>query len=207
MRNITIKITRLIIFALAPIAYAQAETGAEIYATQCASCHGQAAQGNQTLSAPRLAGQHAVYLQEQLINFKNGKRGSHSEDLNGKIMLASAVTLSSEQIFLVSSYLEKEQLEGSAIKSTASKDNPGKTIYASTCGDCHGEKGQGSTNLVSPNLAILSNWYLKNQFLAYSSGWRGNAELGTTRSMGMRAIMKQLGEAEQATVLEYLSNQ
>lgn len=37
--------------------------------TVCATCHGQAGEGNQALGAPRLAGQDASYLERQIRNF------------------------------------------------------------------------------------------------------------------------------------------
>ena len=44
-------------------------------AAACAVCHGQA--GISTLpNAPHLAGQPAIYLEEQLRNFRSGKRQS-----------------------------------------------------------------------------------------------------------------------------------
>jgi cytochrome c553 len=51
----------------------------------CASCHGPAAHGTETL--PRLAGQHAVYLQKQLWFFKLGVRTTDKRmnDVAGKL--------------------------------------------------------------------------------------------------------------------------
>lgn len=44
-------------------------------AAACAVCHGQA--GISTLpNAPHLAGQPAIYVEEQLRNFRSGKRAS-----------------------------------------------------------------------------------------------------------------------------------
>lgn len=191
---------------LPSLAFSQTKTGAEIYAAQCSSCHGQEALGNKSLNAPRLAGQLAVYLEEQLVNFKTGRRGSNPSDINGSIMRASASNLSDEEIQLVSQYLEKSRGDKTTTKqNTPQEKSSDKSIYDSTCGDCHGVKAQGSANLVSANLAILSSWYLRNQFEAYSRGWRGDSKSGTTRSIGMRAIMKQLDENEQQAVINYLS--
>jgi cytochrome c553 len=51
----------------------------------CASCHGPIAHGTETL--PRLAGQHAVYLQKQLWFFKLGTRTTDKRmnDIAGKL--------------------------------------------------------------------------------------------------------------------------
>lgn len=52
----------------------------------CQSCHGAKAQGEKLLKAPRLAGQHIWYLEDQLKKFKSGLRGKHPEDKYGKQM-------------------------------------------------------------------------------------------------------------------------
>jgi len=52
----------------------------------CGSCHGAHAQGEPSLHAPRLAGQHTGYLLAQLKKFKSGARGKHPEDKYGKQM-------------------------------------------------------------------------------------------------------------------------
>lgn len=46
----------------------------ESKASICLGCHGQSAEGKGQF--PRLAGQHPVYLEQQLKNFKNGSRKS-----------------------------------------------------------------------------------------------------------------------------------
>lgn len=50
--------------------------GYEIFMStgKCTTCHGKKAEGMKSQKAPRLAGQHAWYLKEQLVNFKSGAR-------------------------------------------------------------------------------------------------------------------------------------
>jgi len=48
--------------------------GAELYSKQCASCHGRAAEGNDAKEIPRLAGQHAAYLERQIHDAVDGRR-------------------------------------------------------------------------------------------------------------------------------------
>jgi cytochrome c553 len=63
----------------------------------CASCHGPTAHGTETL--PRLAGQHAIYLQKQLWFFKLGTRTTD------KRMNDVAAKLSDDDIRSVAVYL------------------------------------------------------------------------------------------------------
>lgn len=206
MKKKTRRHSLLLLLFLPSLAFSQTKTGADIYQAQCSSCHGQEGLGSKALSAPRLAGQLGGYVEEQLINFKTGRRGGNPSDINGSLMRASVNNLSKEEIQLVSRYLEQSSVEKTTVKEdTAQEKSSGKSIYDSTCGDCHGAKAQGSANLVSANLSILSSWYLRNQFEAYSRGWRGDSKSGTTRSIGMRAILQQLDDKEQQAVIDYLS--
>jgi len=73
------------------------EKGKETYQL-CAVCHGPEGQGRWALNAPRQAGMSDWYLVTQLKNFKQGIRGSHSNDLYGFQMSAMAMTLSSDEV-------------------------------------------------------------------------------------------------------------
>lgn len=66
--------------------------GAQLYAT-CAACHGDRGAGNETLQAPRLAGQSDWYLVDQLEKFRLGARGSSADDTYGAQMRASVSVL------------------------------------------------------------------------------------------------------------------
>jgi cytochrome c553 len=69
--------------------------GKELYSA-CAACHGAAAQGNQTLHAPGLAGRTDWYLVTQLHNYRGGMRGTNAEDSNGQQMRAMAASLTDD---------------------------------------------------------------------------------------------------------------
>ncbi|MFQ6004635.1 MAG: c-type cytochrome [Woeseia sp.] len=71
------------------------ERGAALYVL-CANCHGADGRGI-SMNAPRAAGMSDWYLVSQLKNFKNGIRGQHPHDLNGKQMGFMARTLLDEQ--------------------------------------------------------------------------------------------------------------
>jgi len=48
--------------------------GKQIYAQNCAGCHGETGQGNNALSYPRLQGQHFTYMQRQARLVRNNLR-------------------------------------------------------------------------------------------------------------------------------------
>jgi cbb3-type cytochrome c oxidase subunit III len=72
-----------------------AARGADLY-TSCLACHGDAAQGNAALNAPRLAGQSDWYLVAQLAAYKDGWRGTHPDDGLGQQMRPMVQTLSGD---------------------------------------------------------------------------------------------------------------
>ena len=72
-----------------------ADAGRSLY-TACAACHGDAAQGNEALGAPALAGQNDWYLVTQIKNFKAGYRGSHADDKFGAQMAPMAGALADQ---------------------------------------------------------------------------------------------------------------
>ena len=74
-----------------------AENGKAIYNQVCIACHGDKAQGNAQLNAPRLAGQEPWYIARQLKNFVDGVRGSDPRDIFGMQMRPMALTLKGDQ--------------------------------------------------------------------------------------------------------------
>ncbi len=72
--------------------------GAKLY-DLCSNCHGDDGKGIR-FNAPRQAGMSDWYLLSQLKNFKQGIRGHHPHDLDGKQMGFMARTLHDEQAML-----------------------------------------------------------------------------------------------------------
>jgi len=69
-----------------------AEHGRGLYAV-CATCHGPDARGSKLQKAPDLAMQHAWYLERQLRNFREGRRGHDERDIEGQMMVPMAQAL------------------------------------------------------------------------------------------------------------------
>lgn len=84
--------------------------GKTIFSGSCLPCHGEKAQGNPILKAPRLAGQADWYLVRQLTKFKQGIRGAHEKDSEGIQMAAMAKTLMDENAIRdVAAYINELQ--------------------------------------------------------------------------------------------------
>jgi len=150
-----------------------AASGQQIYAS-CAACHGTRAEGNPSLGAPALAGQHLAYLQRQLLNFRTGLRGSHKDDSYGAQMrAASQVSLRDEKaIAAVATYIAA--LPRTDVKPAGKFDaRNGNNLYQGKCGACHGGQAEGNEALSAPRLAGLDAAYLKRQHRNFGKGLRG----------------------------------
>ena len=169
--------------------------GAGLYFA-CAACHGETGEGNADLAAPRLSGQHANYLVEQMINFQTGARGGHADDYDGAIMRQMSLGLSLAELDAIAAYVSALSVPQSQSPPAKDETSDGAMIYADNCASCHGQFGEGSVSVYAPNLSILSPWYMRSQMAAYAKGWRGSEETGTTRAKNMRAIATQITTQE-----------
>jgi len=79
-----------------PLENGDAIKGKSLY-KNCGYCHGDNAQGNYAMNAPKLAGQHPWYLKRQIVAFQQGSRGSHPGDLYGKQMSLMSKSLHDQQ--------------------------------------------------------------------------------------------------------------
>lgn len=147
------------------------EAGEANYAT-CASCHGQQAEGNQSLNAPKLTGMSSWYMRRQLDHYKEGVRGADPADTYGAQMAPMARTLTTEQATEnVLAYIDSlpdtpgdETVVGDAER--------GREIYT-TCAACHGAEGEGRWSTNAPRLAGQDDWYLERQLENFRQRIRG----------------------------------
>ncbi|UUT22915.1 cytochrome c [Pseudomonas sp. T8] len=191
MKNLTSACLLLLGYALT----GQAADESTLLAT-CNACHGAQGEGNVTLGAPRLAGQHASYLSQQLQNLKAGKRGYDPQDNAGATMRAIAQTLSNTQIDDLSARF-------AALPSPPVSSGPldgyqkGAALYQHTCAGCHGPVAEGFAFLKTPNLRILDDWYIDKQLSNYVRGVRGSDQHADQLGVWMRGISLQVNEAEE----------
>lgn len=138
----------------------------------CAGCHGQQAEGNPALNAPKLSGQGDWYLKRQLANFKQGARGTHEKDVFGKMMAPMAATLPDEAaIENVAAYIKT--LPDTPSPTTVKGDPKHGEARFATCAACHGADGRGFAATNAPRLKGMSDWYLTTQLKNFRDGIRG----------------------------------
>jgi cytochrome c553 len=176
--DLTMRLTRiflLTVMSLLPAltwAEGNPERGKSLY-TVCAACHGDQAQGNLALSAPRLNHLAPVYLAAQLEKFKLGQRGGADGSPLARQMAPMAATLAdAAAVADVSAYIvslsggpSEASIEGDAVL--------GGDFYNQLCGACHGASAEGNLVLNSPRLAGTDDWYLVEQLRAFRAGERG----------------------------------
>lgn len=80
--------------------------------TACAACHGPDGSGNELAKYPRLAGQHAQYLENTLRAFRDGKRKNSPNNM----MESISHRMNDAQIQAVSSYIEGLRTEAESTK-------------------------------------------------------------------------------------------
>lgn len=105
--------------AIEPTVAGDIDSGGSLYKS-CAACHGSVGEGNESLSAPPLAGQSDWYLARQLNNFRAGIRGSANGDIHGATMQASVAVLQNEgdvnDVVAYINTLQSKKTEGTSMK-------------------------------------------------------------------------------------------
>ncbi|RCS56600.1 c-type cytochrome [Parvibium lacunae] len=184
---------------------AKADTvkGQQIAAQVCAACHG--ADGNTgTPAYPKLAGQHAAYLEKQLHNFKVQPNAKEAERANA-VMAGFAATLSADDIRNVAAYYAEQKPKLAAAKGDKTSVELGQKIYRAgirdkgiaACAGCHSPNGAGIPAQY-PRLAGQNSEYTAAQLTAFRDGLRKN-------SAQMSAIAKKLSKQEIDAVADYIA--
>lgn len=152
-----------------PFSTGKAEAGATKSAV-CSSCHGP--NGNSTNPEwPRLAGQNAVYVAQQLRLFRSGVR-------NNPIMKPLAASLSDQDINDLAVYYQAQTPSG--LEADPSYWQEGEALYirgdgtkeVPACVACHGPVGRGNLLAGYPALRAQQSVYVVKQLNDYASGAR-----------------------------------
>ena len=139
----------------------------------CGACHGQQGEGIQLLNSPKLSGQESWYLKRQIYNYKQGLRGTNSDDLFGMQMAPMAGTLFDEAaVDNVIAYIGTLP-DSPAVTTVTGDAERGETLYEN-CSICHGADGQGNWGVSAPRQAGMSDWYLVTQLKNFKRNIRGS---------------------------------
>jgi cytochrome c553 len=143
-------------------------SGAALYKSLCASCHGTEAYGNAATVTPSLAGQLPVYLIKQLVDVAEGDRVTpEMHRVVALKQLAKPQALSDLATYLRSLPLNPRPEVGDG-KDLAN----GKRYYNGLCAFCHGANGEGNEQHATPSLQRQHYSYLLMQSRRLAVGHR-----------------------------------
>jgi cytochrome c553 len=153
-----------------------AEQAELIFKDRCTACHLDDGHGLKSMKVASIAGLPRWYVAQQLRHFRDGKRGAHALDLEGKMMQSMTQTLDDKSIAFLGKHIQgmKPLKNRRTLKEGDSK--LGEKIYARDCASCHGEKGLGVRSKLAPPLNVQIDWYLEGQFKKFSQGVRSHGE-------------------------------
>ena len=176
-----------------------------VKAAVCSACHGP--NGNSTSPDwPRLAGQSAVYIVEQLRLFRAGVR-------DNPVMKPLASTLSDQDIDDLAVYYEAQTPTG--LEADPSFWRAGEALYlrgdrahdVPACVACHGPVGRGNLAAGYPALRAQQSVYVVKQLNDYKSGGRytGANAAGASRNGAMMfTIATRLTPEQMRDVASYV---
>jgi cytochrome c553 len=166
----------------------------------CAACHG--ADGNSVIpNWPKLAGQHAAYLERQLVLVKAGKRQIPE-------MAGIAMGLSEQDMADISAYFATQLIKpGLADEALVAQ---GEMLYRSgnpdtdipACMSCHGPAGEGNPLSGYPALAGQHAVYTEKMLKGFRSGQTWGEDDASSRMM--TEVSKRLSDEEIKAVSSYL---
>lgn len=202
MANMSIRII-LALFLCTATASSWAQAGdaaaGKAKAATCAACHG--ADGNSTNPEwPKIAGQHAAYIEKQIIDLKEATTRSNA------LMSGMIAGLSEQDIKDLSAFYATQTM--SAGVAEESLVTLGQRIYRGgnaesgvpACMACHGPQGAGDPMGGFPRLGGQHATYVQAQLDAYREGTRSN----DAKRM-MRDIALKMTPDEMKAVASYIN--
>lgn len=189
------------------------DKGKDINGT-CAACHGELGQGGKKGEYPRLAGQRAAHIEDQLKSFRARKRVNipmfpytqerelTDEDIKEIATYLAGIKLSTKmpefkgdedaltRLLAVDKVMIIPRAEGDVAA--------GGTLYQKECASCHAKNGMGRGKF--PMLVGQYTIYLKKQMDAFVKGERPHDEVD------VKGVLNTLQEKDLQDILAYLTS-
>lgn len=191
--------TLIVTLTLPSTLYAQADIEAgKLKTATCIACHGS--DGNSPINTyPKLAGQHATYLQKQLLQFQSGER-------NDPTMTAMSATLSAQDIRDIAAFYMSQTTTPEMVSPEVA--DAGQKLYMGgnlqrnipACTACHGPRGNGLALAKFPKISSQHPSYLKAQLQKFRDKTRNNDQ-----NAMMTDIAAQLSDDDIELLSQYIS--
>ncbi|MGE5504029.1 MAG: c-type cytochrome, partial [Actinomycetota bacterium] len=176
---------------------AVAADGKALFADKgCTACHGEDAKTPLQEGYPKLAGQNAAYVVQQLKDMKSGARAN---GLVADTMKPVAEDLDEASMTAIAEWLAT--LRPANIAAEAGPAGDGKTLYLKkTCIACHGKEGNKPVMPFYPLVGGQEKGYLLQQLKDIKSTARKNGKVDA-----MAPVMHLVADNELEAIAGYLS--
>ncbi|ARJ67502.1 cytochrome C4 precursor [Magnetospirillum sp. ME-1] len=186
-------------FGAVTLAPALAADGKALYADKgCAACHGEDAKTPLQEGFPKLAGQSAEYMLNQMKDIKAGAR-TNGQSVDS--MKPIVEDMAEADMKAVADYLASlKEAPAAAAAAPAGAPHPGKTLFMTkTCVACHGKDGKKPLPGY-PMIAGQDKAYILAQTKDIKTGARANG-----KANAMQPVMHLVNDDEIAQIADYLS--
>ena len=170
----------------------------------CVACHG--ADGNSQLAMyPKLAGQHAKYIEKQLRDLKLGMTSNGKQGRMDPVMSGMAMPLSEQDMKDLGAYYASLPISHNSTPENVVE--AGKVLYTAgdaergltACIACHGPRGNGTELSGFPKISGQHADYIKQQLEKFRDGSRAN-----DMNAMMRDVAKKLTDEDIDTLSKYV---
>jgi cytochrome c553 len=200
----TVRASHAILFAAAAVLAAAATPaaaadGKALFTDKgCPACHGEDAKTPLQEAYPKLAGQNADYVFQELKDIKSGARANGLIPDTMKPVIAD---ISEPDLRALADYIGSlPRFTPDTAKGDA--DAPGHKLFLTkTCVACHGKDGTKPVLKYYPYLAGQDKAYIVTQMADIKSGKRANGAVAA-----MQPVMHLVTDQEIDAIAEYLSN-
>jgi cytochrome c553 len=171
------------------------ERGEHLYIQFCTACHLRGGWGNGPREVPGLAGQHEVYLLEQLMQFSTQERvKKEMHEVVTKPEVDNPQALRD-----VSAYIASRPRNPSPDRGDGRQLRLGAEVYLHSCEVCHARDGAGSKEDLIPAIGGQQYGYLLVRLRNFAKDHTPNIEPGALN------ILANLSPKEVDAVADYTS--
>ncbi|WP_299002493.1 c-type cytochrome [uncultured Shewanella sp.] len=204
MKKLAIVLSAVATISSPAIAEGNAEAG-KTKAIVCSACHG--VDGNSMIDMyPKIAGQHATYLEKQLTDFRSAMKTGGKEGRVDPIMGGMSISLSDQDIKDLSAFYASQTQQPIDVNNVPEL---GETLYKvgdatrgiPACIACHGPSGKGMGLAGFPMIGGQHANYIKIQLNKFKDTNRNNDLNGM-----MQATSQKLNDTDIEALSQYISD-